>query len=242
MNSQYQTNSSLPSGTILFRFNGASVVAQPAYWPVIALVTGFLAWLAGKRNPARSWPQRLGVALLAMPVAVFADIGHAMAHTVSARLAGAPMDEILLSASMPRTLYENNAVPSQTHIGRSLGGPIFSLISCLLSLLWRHLAPRGTLSRDLAAVSLLGHGFILLGSIVPPPMVDGGIILKWKLVEAGQTPRQADQTVHKLSLGLGTVVLSLGAVIGYIRKRKLIGGLLAAGGAASVAAGFDWLK
>jgi hypothetical protein len=175
-------------------------------------------------------------------VAVFADIGHAMAHTVSARLAGAPMDEILLSASMPRTLYENNAVPPQTHIGRSLGGPIFSLMSCLLSLLWRQLSPRGTLSRDLATVSLVGHGFILLGSIVPLPMVDGGIILKWKLVEAGQTPRQADQTVHKVSLGLGAVVLSLGAVIGFIGKRKLTGGLLAAGGAAAVAAGFDWLK
>lgn len=242
MNSQYQADASLPSGTKLFRFNGVSVVAQPTFWPVIALVTGVLTWLAGKRNPARSWPQRLGVALLAMPVAAIADLGHAMAHSVSARLAGAPMDEILLSADMPRTLYENNDVPPKTHIQRSLGGPIFNLISFFLSLLWRRLSRRGTLSRDLADVSLFGHGFILLGSIVPLPMVDGGIILKWKLVEAGQTPRQADQTVHKTSLGLGAFVLSLGAVIGFIGKRKLIGGLLAAGGAAAVAAGLDWIK
>jgi hypothetical protein len=242
MNSQYQADSSLPSWTVIFRFNGAAVVVQPAYWPIIVLVTGFLAWLAGKQNPARTWRQRLGVALLAMPVAVFADVGHAMAHTISARMAKAPMDEILLSASMPRTLYKNNDVPARTHIQRSLGGPIFSLISFLLSLLWRRLSPRGTLSHDLAVISLFSHSEILLGSISPLPMVDGGIILKWKLVEAGQTPRQADQTVRKISLGLGSAVLGLGAVLGIIGKRRLIGGLLAAGGAAAVAAGLDWLK
>ncbi len=136
MKLQYQDDASLPTGTVLFRFNGASVVAQPAFWPILVMFTGCLVWFAGKRKPTRSWSQRLGVALLAMPVATWAEIGHAMAHTVSARLAGAPMDEILLSASMPRTPYENNEVPSPTHIGRSLGGPIFSLISFLLSLMW----------------------------------------------------------------------------------------------------------
>jgi hypothetical protein len=242
MNSRNQANSSLPSGTVLFRFNGASVVAQPAFWPVLILLMGFLTWMAGKRKPALSWPQRLGVAFLAMPVALFAEIGHAMAHTFSARHAGAPMDEILLSANMTRTLYENNAVPPQTHIWRSLGGPIFSLINFTLSLLWRRFSPHGSLRQDLADVSLLGHSIILLGSIAPLPMVDGGIILKWELVKAGKTPEQADQTVHKVSLGLGAVGLSLGAVIGSIGKRKLLGGLLAAGGAAAVAAGIGWLK
>jgi hypothetical protein len=59
-----------------------------------------------------------------------------MPHTISARLAGAPMDEILLSSGMPRALYRNNKVLPQTHIHRSLGGPIFSLIGSWLSLLW----------------------------------------------------------------------------------------------------------
>jgi hypothetical protein len=242
MKTDYPANSSLPAGTTLFRFNGVPVKVQPAFWPIPFVVTGVLAWIAGRRRPGRSRLQRLAVGLVALPVALFADIGHAMAHTISARLADAPMDEILLSAEMPRTLYENNQVPPQVHILRSLGGPIFSLTCLTLSLLWRSLSPRKSISRELAETSLVGHGFILLGSIVPLPMVDGGIILKWKLVEAGQTPGQADQTVHKISLGLGTVVLSLGAVIGAIGKRKLIGGLLAAGGAAAVAAGFDWLK
>jgi hypothetical protein len=242
MNWKNQEPSSLPSGTTLYRFNGVPVVAQPDFWPAPILLTGVLTWVAGLRKPERSWLQRLGVALLAMPVALFADIGHAMAHTISARLAGAPMDEILLSSGMPRTLYQNNAVPPQTHIQRSLGGPIFSLTGFTLSLLWRRRSPPGSLSRDLAEASLAGHSFILLGGVAPLPMVDGGIILKWKLVEAGQSPEQADQTVRKVSLSLGAGFLGLGALLGLVRKRKLLGGLLAAGGAVGIAAGLGWLK
>lgn len=242
MQLENQEPASLPSGTSLYHFNGVPVVARPDFWPIPILLTGVLAWIAGQRRPERSWPQRLGVGLLAMPIAAFADIGHAMAHTISARLAGAPMDEILLSSGMPRTLYENNAVPPQTHIRRSLGGPIFSLIGTALSLVWRRNTPHGSLSHDLAEVSLAGHSFILLGSIAPLPMVDGGIILKWKLVEAGQSPEEADQTIQKTSLYLGTVFLGLGALLGLSRKHKLVGGLVAAGGVAGIAAGIGRLK
>jgi hypothetical protein len=152
------------------------------------------------------------------------------------------MNEILLSSGMPRTLYENNDVSSQTHIQRSLGGPIFSLTGFTLSLLWRRISPRGSLSRDLANASLAGHSFILLGSLAPLPMVDGGIILKWKLVEGGQSPEQADQVVRKTSLRLGAAFLGLGVMLSLIRKRKLVGGLLAAAGAVGIAAGKGWLK
>ena len=231
MKNQNENSPSLPAGMILYRFNGVPVVARLDFWPDPILLTGLLAWVAGRRRPERSWPQRLGVALLAMPVALFADIGHAMAHTISARLAGAPMDEIFLSSGMPRTLYENNNVPPKVHIQRSLGGPIFSLIGFTLSLLWRRISLPGSLSRELADASLAGHSFILLGSIAPLPVVDGGIILKWKLVEAGQSPEHADQLVRKTSLSLGAALLALGALIGFSRKRKWIGSLLAAGAA-----------
>ncbi len=242
MESQNQDPLPFPSGTTIYRFNGVPVVAQPDFWPAPILLTGLLAWAAGLRNPERSWLQRLGVGLLAMALATFADIGHAMAHTISARLAGAPMDEILLSSGMPRTLYRDNTVPTQTHIRRSLGGPIFSLTGFSLSLLWHLLSPRKSLSRDLADASLAGHSFILLGSVAPLPMVDGGIILKWKLVEAGQTPEQAEETVRKTSLGLGAAFVGAGALLGLARKRKLVGGLLAAGGLVGIAAALGWLK
>jgi hypothetical protein len=60
---------SFPSGTTLYYFNGVPVVVQPDFWPAPILLTGLLAWVAGLRKPKRSWLQRLGVALLAMPVA-----------------------------------------------------------------------------------------------------------------------------------------------------------------------------
>ena len=233
---------SLPTGTTLFRFNGVPVVAQASFWPAPILLTGLLAWAAGRRKPERSWLQRIGVGILAMLVALPADVGHAMAHTVSARLAGAPMDEIYLSSGMPRTLYKNNAVAPRVHILRSLGGPIFSLINFTASLLWRRLSPARSLSRDLAETSLAAHSVILFGSIVPVPVVDGGTILKWKLVEAGQTPQQADQTVHNTSLGLGAVLLGLGALLAVFRKRKLAGGLVAICGIVGIATGKGWLK
>ena len=235
-------STSLPTGTRLYRFNGVPVLAKSSFWPLPFLLTGVLTWLAGLRNPKRTWLQRLGAAILAMPVALFADVGHAMAHTLSARAAGAPMDEILLSSEMPRTLYRNNQVAPHTHITRSLGGPIFSLTCAALSLLWHMVSPRGSLSRDLADASLAGHSFILLGSVVPMPMVDGGIILKWKLVEAGRSPEQAERRVRQISVGLGAAVVGLGVGVGTVRKWKLVGGLLSAGGAAVIAAGLGWLK
>jgi hypothetical protein len=235
-------DSSLPAGTTLFRFNGVPVKVQPAFWPLPFLVTGVLAWIAGLRRPERSWLQRLAVGLVALPVALAADVGHAMAHTISARLAGAPMDEILLSAEMPRTLYKNNHVLPPVHILRSLGGPIFSLLCVTLSLLWRSLSPHKSISRELAETSLVGHSFILLGSVAPLPMVDGGIILKWRLVEAGRSVEQADRAVQRASWGLGAAFLAVGAVLGLIQKRKLVGSLLAACGLAGIAAGLGWLK
>ena len=242
MKSQNQEPFILSSENALFRFNGVPVVVKPDFWPIPILLFGFLTWAVGRRRPQLSWLQRLGVGLLAMPVALVADVGHALAHTVSARMSGAPMDEILLYAGMPRTLYRNNAVPPRTHIQRSLGGPIFSLICSMLSLLWWRSTARGSTSHELAEASLAAHSFILLGSLTPLPIVDGGVMLKWKLVEAGQSPEQADQIVQKTTLGLSVTLLGLGAWFGLFRKRKLVGSLLAAGGAAGIAVGIGWLK
>ncbi|MFN8489304.1 MAG: hypothetical protein U0350_17105 [Caldilineaceae bacterium] len=242
MKSQKQEPFVLSPENALFRFNGVPVVVKPAFWPIPILLFGFLTWVAGRRRPQLSWRQRLSVGLLAMPVALVADVGHALAHTVSARISGAPMDEILLYAGMPRTLYRNNGVSPKTHIQRALGGPIFSLICSILSLLWWRRTVRGSTSHELAEASLVAHSFILMGSLTPLPIVDGGVMLKWKLVEAGQSPEQADQIVQQTTIGLSVAFLGLGALFGLWGRRKWVGSLLAAGGAAGVAVGSGWLK
>ncbi len=73
-------------------------------------------------------------------------------------------------------------------------------------------------------------------------MVDGGIILKWRLVQAGRSAEQADRVVRRARWGLGAILLTVGAVVGLIQKRKLVGSILAACGLAGIAAGLGWLK
>lgn len=242
MKSNIYNKFTLPKETTIFSFNGTPVVARKEFWPIPVLLTGVLTWIAGLRKAERSWPQRLEVALLAMPFALVADIGHALAHTISARFAGAPTDEILLSAEMPRTLYKNNTVPPRIHILRSLGGPIFSLICVIVSYFWRRNSPGGSLNRELADTSLACHSFILLGSIAPFPMVDGGTILKWKLVDTGVSPEQADRSVQKINQGLGIACLATGTFLAFFQNRRWAGGFIAIVGAVSIAAGRKWLK
>lgn len=203
----------------LYTFNNVPVKAKPPFWLLIGFMWGLFVWLAGRRKPERPFSQNLLVATLSLPLAFLADIGHAMAHTESAKRAGAPMDEILLSADMPRTLYANNDVEPRTHIARASGGPIYSAIGLTISLLWRTFSPPDSLSREWADISSFYHGAIFFGCLIPLPIVDGGTILKWTLVEQGTTPEEADGIVKVT----GPVVIGMMAVVGtavFLLRRK----------------------
>ncbi len=207
------------NATTLYTFNDVPVKAKPPFWLLIGLMWGLFIFIAKKRKPERPFSQNLLIGSLGLPLAFLADIGHAMAHTISAKKAGAPMDEILLSADMPRTLYENNDVPPRTHITRALGGPIYSAIGLTISLLWRQSSPPDSMSRELADVSSFYHGAIFFGSLIPLPIVDGGTILKWSLVEQGKTPEEADEIVKTT----GPIVIGILAVVGtavFLLTRK----------------------
>jgi hypothetical protein len=152
--------------------------------------------------------------------------------------AQAPMDHILVSAGMPRTIYRDHHVPPRVHVLRALGGPIFSALGLLFSLLLRHLAPRGSLGRELAGWSCLGHGLILGGSLAPLPFVDGGSVLKWTLVERGQTPQQADAAIRQVDLAVGAAATTTGLTLA-VRRRWLPALGFVAGGAIAVVAALD---
>lgn len=204
---------------------------------------GLLAWLAGRGHAERPWPVRILIGLLSMTAMMVADLGHAVAHIFSAHYAGAPMDEILLSEGMPRTLYYDNDVSPRVHRLRALGGPIYSVVGLAISWLLRGLAPSGTLVREIAGWSCLGHGFILGGSLVPLPIVDGGTMLKWTLVERGRTLEQADKTVAQVNLSLGAALTGTGLALAATSRqqsaaRRWLPALgLIAGGAIALAAG-----
>ena len=205
---------------IVFTVWGTAIRVKPAILANLAGLWGLAAWLAGRGHPERTWSVRILVGLLSTVAMMVADFGHAMAHIASARYAGAPMDEILISEGMPRTLYYDNDVPPRAHRTRALGGPIYSAAGLALSCLVRGLARRGSLLREIAGWSCLGHGFILGGALVPLPIVDGGSILKWTLVGQGRTPEQADEVVAQVDLSLGAAMAATGVALAVTSRQK----------------------
>jgi len=232
----------------LFSVGGTPVKIHPGIIANLVALWGVLSWWAGRRQPERPWLLRLGIGLLETLALLSADLGHAMAHIVSARYAGAPMDEIVASSGMPRTLYHDNDVPPRVHRLRALGGPIYSALGLLTSLFLRALSPQGSAMREITDASCLGHGFILLGSLVPLPFVDGGSLVKWTLVEGGRSEAEAEGVIKTVDLALGAACAATGVLVATTRRGQPARqrwlpalGLVAAGGIA-IAAALDKIR
>ena len=209
----------------LFVFNGTPVKARSGFWLMVVGLWVLLTWLGSWRWPGQSLGAYLLVGAVGVLLAMLADVGHACAHTISARRAGAPMDVVLLGADMPRTLYWNNDVPPRTHIVRSLGGPVYSAIGLLLGIGWLLLTPRETALRYLGEIWTLTNGGIFLAVFAPIPIVDGGVILKWALVLGGRSEAQADELIRRIGLVLGVGFLAA-AVIFLLETAWLPGVIL----------------
>jgi hypothetical protein len=199
---------------------------------VIALVNVIalwlvVSWLEMRWHPERDLWQSVLVGFAGMVLLLVADIGHAVAHIFSARYARAPMDEVYISMGMPRTRYSNDDVPANVHRMRAAGGPIFSALGLLISIAVYGLAAEDTIARGLATWSTIGHGFILVGSLLPLPMVDGGALLKWTLVENGRTETEADEVVQRVNTMMGILAGIIG--IGLIAVQMWFVGLIMLG-------------
>lgn len=190
--------------------------------PVVLVNLGMLwavaAFLEHFWHPHWTLGLILAVGFGAVILLLLADFGHAAAHIFSARRSGGPMDELYISGGMPRTRYFNNDVPPEVHIGRSLGGPIFNLAGTLVSLAVLLLATNGSVMADLAGWSLTGQALILAGSLLPLPVVDGGVLLKWWLVRGGRTEAEAERFVKRAGWVSGIVItLVVAGVIAFRR-------------------------
>lgn len=207
---------------IVMRISGTAVTVKPTFLVPLAAVWGVVTWVGFRRHPKRRFGAGLLVGLASVVVLTPVDLGHAFAHIISARYAGAPMDELRITAGMPRTLYWNNAVSPDVHRLRALGGPIFNALGFLLSLAIYRAAPRASVARELAGWSALGHGLLLPASLAPLPMVDGGTLLKWTLVARGRSEAEADALVRRVDRGMGILGVILGA--GVIGRQASISG------------------
>ncbi len=78
---------------------------------------------------------------------------------------------------LPQTLYDDNDVTPQQHIGRAIGGPLASALSMLIWWsIWRVL--QGKPIARVALIAMIHNMIITLGSWLPLPLVDGGVIYK----------------------------------------------------------------
>jgi hypothetical protein len=226
---------------LTFEFQGTPVRIKPAFLANVLGLWGLLAWWAGKRRPGRPWLLRLLIGAVSALNLLIVDVGHALAHTISARRAGAPVDHVLLSADMPRTLYPDDEMPPRVHRQRALGGPIYSALGLAIALVGRRLAPADSVWGEELDLAALGHGLILAGSLAPLPLVDGGSLLKWTLVEQGHSPEEADEVVRQAGLSTGAAALAAGTALAAKRRWLPAVGLVAAG-AVAIAAALDKIR
>ena len=206
------------------------LVAKGLSWiPLIQLLAWpLMGWLAKRRMPSRSWPESLGIGALTSSAALAAEWGHNLAHAAAARLVGKPMDRIRVIMGMPRVVYDeinDLSVAPREHILRALGGPLFNLILLPLALLFKHSTKPDTTAREVANTAVAANAFIPAVGLLPIPGLDGGPILKWSLVERGQTVSEADLTVRKVNGAVGAA-LTIGGAAAVKKRRRLAAGLL----------------
>jgi hypothetical protein len=201
---------------VLMRISGTAVTVKPSVLGLLAAIWGVVTWVGFRRHPQRRFSEGLLVGLATFVTLAIVEWGHAFAHIISARVAGAPMDELRITAGMARTLYGNNDVPPDVHRLRALGGPIFNALGFLLSLTIYRLSPRASVARELSGWSAIGHGQLLLMSLAPLPTVDGGTLLKWTLVARGRSEAEADASVERVDrkMGILGVILRTASSLG----------------------------
>ncbi|MEP7288511.1 MAG: hypothetical protein ABI947_22390 [Chloroflexota bacterium] len=210
---------------ISMRILDTTVKVKLTFVPVVLVVWGVVTWLGLYWHPGRGFWQGLGIGFMAALLLFVAEVGHAFAHIFSARYAKAPMDEIYLAADMPRTLYWNNEVSPDQHRLRAVGGPLFNTLGFFLSLAIYAVAPGNSILRELATWSAFGHGYLMIASLIPVPIFDGGTLLKWTLVARGTTETESDKIIRKIDWVMGTIGLIIGVAL--IAMQSWLAGVIA---------------
>ncbi len=191
----------------LVTINGVPLKARRGFWLMVVLLWALLATVGLWRWPGQTLLAYVLVGGAGTLLAMMADIGHAYAHTLGAKMAHAPTAVILLGADMPRTLYRDEAVSPHQHLARSMGGPLYSWIGAAVGLVALRLTVPRTAGHYLAEIWTLSNGLIGAAILLPLPVVDGGVIVKWLLVMTGTDEALADKIVRRVDVVLALLLL-----------------------------------
>jgi Zn-dependent protease len=224
----------------------APLVTKGRTWlPLTQLVTWLvMAREAGRLHPERNWFQRLGVASMTMPVILGSEWCHNLAHAAAAKGVGHPVDAIRITWGMPLLIYYDTEDPDVTprqHIIRAIGGPVINTIFWGIAVILRRFSSFGNPSRDVADAAVGMNLLLTIAGMTPQPYLDGGVALKWALVEKGRTLADSDQTVQKAN-GVAAAGMGIGAAVAFKKRKKFLGALMALMAALSVGVAAGLLK
>lgn len=226
-------------------FEAPIVVKGITGLPVLELVAwGLLTWVAGKKRPDWSQSKRATAGALTTLILFASEWGHNLAHALFAHRIGKPVDAIRILGGTPMLIYydtNDQDVSPRQHILRASGGPIFNTLMVPLCWIARILTREGSLPRYAANFALGTNIFIGTVALLPIPGIDGGPILKWSLVERGQSPQEADEMVKKVNLVMGTG-LGVASGVAIKKQRKWLGAAIGAIALTSLAIGLGLLK
>jgi Zn-dependent protease len=211
-------------------FDAPLVTKGWTWFPLTEVVVlGFMTREAGRFHPERSWLARLGVAAFTMPVILGSEWCHNLAHAAAAKMVGHPADAIRITWGMPLLVYhdiEDPDVTPRTHLVRALGGPLINTIFWGTAFVLSRLVEPESVARDIVNAARGMNAFLVLAGMLPIPGIDGGVVLKWALVDKGKTPTQADEIVRKVDITTA-VGLGAGAVLAFKSRKRLLGGIFA---------------
>ncbi len=196
-------------------------LAELASWVVFS-------WWSSRRNPASKPLTNLGMGAIHTLTTLGSEWCHNLAHVAASKLVDRPMDALRITWGMPLCVYyelEDARVTPRQHIARALGGPLFNLAAAFGLGLVRPITRASTPAREIVDRAIGANIFILGAGLLPYPGLDGGVILKWSLVEGGSTPKQADLITRGVD---GAVAAGLaGAAMGLRKRRPWLSLLLA---------------
>lgn len=158
---------------VLFTLLGVPFTATSDSWrfvPPKLAIGVFVAWVTQMSEPAAKW---LAWGLLYGFLLLAVLLLHIVGHILMSKLVSPPMTEARITPMLIQTRYDNDTPDTlgTTHLIRSLGGPLITLLIGLLAFLAWHI------SDNQAAGCFAAANFaLLLIVLLPLPTVDGEVI------------------------------------------------------------------
>ena len=157
----------------IFRFLGVEVMATPYAWLSVPCfcVPGVL--IAFGQRPENAAAGTVMVGLEYGLLLYLTNVLHSLGHVLAAKIVGAPMEVLLLTATRDVTLYRK-AEPGPSKwmfIGRSLGGPVANMLVGFIALgIWYRFSASWSLSFCVINFAIAAC------TLCPIPSTDGWVV------------------------------------------------------------------